>query len=361
MWRKIFRVLGTIIGWGIIFAYLLYASHLAQEHRAEQSVTDVVITMTDSTELQRFASSKQIYEQLKRGGFNIEAVPVDSVDEAQISKYLTRNGFVSETEVYTTYSGEVHINIKQHKPTLRLLCDGYNSYVTAEGEVFRSPQGAAYYIAVVTGGYKPLFAPDFEGNIEQNFAELIEKEEAKLTKLNGELATLNSERAKCRERRFELRKSVKRKRLGESKEDYRIRKTGVAVEVAQCDEELSKIALKRESIEKSKCSIENNKKKLRKEYDDFVNLINFVSRISEDSFWSAEVVQFVADITSLGEITLRLIPRSGDFIVEFGRLEHSEEKLDKLEKFYDDGLSHIGWNCYKVIDVRYDKQVICTE
>ena len=102
-------------------------------------------------------------------------------------------------------------------------------------------------------------------------------------------------------------------------------------------------------------------KKLQKNYDDFANLINFVSSIREDSFWGAEVVQFVADTTLLGAISLRLVPRSGNFVIEFGTLDDSAEKLEKLERFYDAGLSHIGWDKYRVVDVRYKKQVICTE
>ena len=100
---------------------------------------------------------------------------------------------------------------------------------------------------------------------------------------------------------------------------------------------------------------------MQKKYDDFVNLINFVTEVDNDSVWSAEVVQFVADTTSLGAISLRLVPRSGDFIIEFGTIDNGAEKLAKLEHFYEAGLSHIGWDKYRVVDVRYNKQVICTE
>ena len=58
---------------------------------------------------------------------------------------------------------------------------------------------------------------------------------------------------------------------------------------------------------------------------------------------------------------MRLVPRSGNFIIEFGTLANYEEKLEKLRKFYDKGLSHIGWEHYRKVDVRYDKQVICTK
>ena len=98
---------------------------------------------------------------------------------------------------------------------------------------------------------------------------------------------------------------------------------------------------------------------MQKRSGDFTNLINFVSKVGRDPFWSAEVVQFVADTTYMGEISLRLIPRSGNFEIVFGTLENSDDKLAKLYKFYDKGLPHVGWERYKVVDVRYDKQIIC--
>ena len=107
--------------------------------------------------------------------------------------------------------------------------------------------------------------------------------------------------------------------------------------------------------------MQKRQKKLNERYNDFTNLINFVTKVEEDSFWGAEIVQFVADTISTGEISLRLIPRSGDFIIEFGTLADGEHKLEKLQEFYDKGLSRMGWDRFRIVDVRYDKQVICTE
>jgi cell division protein FtsQ len=72
-------------------------------------------------------------------------------------------------------------------------------------------------------------------------------------------------------------------------------------------------------------------------------------------------VQFVADTTSCGAVSLRMIPRSGDFVIAFGELNNVDDKLNKLEQFYNDGLRHLGWDKFKTIDIRYDKQVICRE
>ena len=360
MWRKIGRVLGVILGWGAILAYILFASHLAQEHRAEQRVGNIIVTMADSTATEQFATSDRIIKQLKRGGFNIENEPVDSLDAVTISEYIARNGFVRDVDVYVTYSGDTHIDIKQHEPVVRLLCGGVNSYVTPDGVIFRSPQGAAYYAAVVTGAYKPMFASDYEGSANAHYATLVDRENEKLAHLGKEFQALKNRRGECLSQRSELRKQGK-KGFFESNESYKLRKVGVDAEITKCTEQLSQLSKRKLQLEKRQRSVELHKKKLKKKYDDFTNLINFVTQVSDDSFWSSEIVQFVADTTSTGEISLRLVPRSGDFVIEYGTLANGKEKMRKLQTFYENGLSRIGWNRYKIVDIRYSKQVICTE
>ena len=41
------------------------------------------------------------------------------------------------------------------------------------------------------------------------------------------------------------------------------------------------------------------------------------------------------------------------------RIERVEEKFAKLERFYRDGLSVVGWERYRVLDVRFSNQVVC--
>ncbi len=360
MWRKLLRILGFLIGCGVVCAYILYASHLAQEHRAEQVVTDVIISMTDSTEMRQFASSSQIAEQLKRGGFKIEGVQVNSLDAIKIENYIDRNGFVSDADVYVTYSGTAHIDIKQHEPVMRFMSGGFNSYITREGDVFRSPRGAAYYTAVVTGGYKPQFVPEESGDIASRYAVLKGREDERLAKLATDYARLNEECKEYSKRKAEHSKDKKRK-MFESKKSQKQREVSLNMEIAKCDDQIKQLKGRMARVEQQRQSVEMRKKKLQKKYEDFCNLINFVGRISDDSFWGAEVVQIVADTTSTGEITLHLVPRSGDFVIVFGTLAESEKKINKLQEFYDNGLSHFGWDRYKSVDVRYDKQVICTE
>ena len=58
------------------------------------------------------------------------------------------------------YSGTLRVSISQREPLLRLLTDGTNSYVTADGYVFAAPKASSLYVPVVTGDYRLPFPKD---------------------------------------------------------------------------------------------------------------------------------------------------------------------------------------------------------
>lgn len=326
MWRKIGKIVAVIVALALIVVYAIYASRLAKEHRAEQRVESVIITLSDSDGGSDFTTPDKLYQKLVQGGHTTHGELVDSVDVVSISQYLARDGYVRNANAYVTYSGKLHITVEQHNPILRLMCGGLNAYITEDGEVFCQPIESAYYAAVVTGSYMPHFAVGYEGNAYDYFNGLIEEEGRKLREIDNDIASVRAQR-----------------RANDNPERID-------------DFDSMEMRLKRQQQ-----ISENFRKKLQKKSVDFTNLINFVSKVNKDPFWSAEVVQFVADTTYVGDIDLRLIPRSGNFEIEFGTLNKSDEKLAKLRKFYEKGLPYVGWERYKVVDVRYDKQIICRE
>ena len=360
MWRKILRVVSFLLAVALIAAYICYASHLADRHLAEQRVEEVAISVANSTATEQFASPEYIGKQLQNSGFVLANCRVDSVDAVKLERFVAKNGFVRSADVYVTYSGILYIDVEQHNPVMRLLCGGVNSYITAEGDIFSSPRGGTCYTSVVTGSYRPPFKVEYEGSMADCRAKLIGEQDAKLNGIYAEIARLKQSRSECQNSKIRLRKSCRRGVL-ESKDKYHQRKLGVEMEIEACNGRLQQIDKQKATLEHHCLSIVERKKKIVKYCDDFTNLITFVGKIKADPFWNAEVVQFIADTTSMGEISLRLIPRSGNFVVEFGTLAEQDEKLAKLQKFYDRGLSRFGWDRFRVVDLRYKKQVICTE
>ena len=325
MWRKIAKIAGFILAVVGIIVYICYASHLAKEYRADVRVKCVEVTLSDNGNNSNFTTVAQVLEKLNQSGIPIENELIDSVDVVNIKTYIERDGYIRDVDAYVTYKGNLYINIQQYTPVMRILSGGVNSYVTDCGQVFCQPYESAYYVPVITGSYRPHFEDYFEGNAHDYFSERIKAESEKLGRLTNEIASVRVARRKSK------------------------------------DEALVRLDSKEAQLKEQKRFSENYKKKLQKKSVDFANLINFVSKVNKDPFWSAEVVQLVADTTYMGEIALRLIPRSGNFEIDFGTLDNSDEKLAKLRKFYEKGLPYVGWELYKVVDVRYDKQIICRE
>lgn len=84
-------------------------------------------------------------------------------------------------------------------------------------------------------------------------------------------------------------------------------------------------------------------------------LFDFVQWLDDNDFWNAQIEQ----INVLQNSEIELIPRVGGHVILLGRLVDYEHKLDKLQVFYDEGLSKMGWLPYKEVDLRFYGQVVC--
>ncbi len=86
-------------------------------------------------------------------------------------------------------------------------------------------------------------------------------------------------------------------------------------------------------------------------------LVAIAKFLQENRFWNEQIEQIY--FNEKEEVIL--IPRIGSHVIELGKPDKLEAKLDKLKKFYEKGLGTVGWNKYSKINVEIDKQVICTK
>jgi len=86
-------------------------------------------------------------------------------------------------------------------------------------------------------------------------------------------------------------------------------------------------------------------------------MFDFVSYIVDHPFWNAQIEQ----IYVREDMKIELVPRVGDAIIVLGTLDDYESKLEKLHTLYMKGFNVIGWNKYKVIDLQFKEQVVCSK
>ena len=85
-------------------------------------------------------------------------------------------------------------------------------------------------------------------------------------------------------------------------------------------------------------------------------LYDFVEWIESNSYWRGEIQQI--NINSKKQV--ELIQRHGKHTILLGKLDEDyKQRLHKLQVFYEKGVSKIGWEDYKEIDLQYAGQVIC--
>lgn len=87
------------------------------------------------------------------------------------------------------------------------------------------------------------------------------------------------------------------------------------------------------------------------------DLLKLTKLINQNPFLKAQISQIY--INSKGEYDM--IPQLGDQLIQFGKMDNAEKKLNKLEVFYKQALVKAGWEKYKTINLKYKNQVVCTQ
>ncbi len=363
--KPIFRQVLWMLLWGGVVCYVILAVVLRGDLRAHRKIARLEIELRDSSEMGFLVTADRVRRQIERAKIPTVGEQIDKVDCDRIERLIMSDGFVEKAVAYVTNEGILRIKLSQREPVYRLMSDRRNSYVTRSGYTFVAPPLASVYVPVVTGDYAPPFPREYKGSVREHILR-------RLGDLDLEISELEKSKRPFYQwmdnyadsMRKERRRFIKRKWwLGESEEEFDKRVVKLRREKKMNRRRFRYIrGLYQDTVKQIARQQESRKmmqKKLQKNYEDFVKLLTFVEHVESDSFWRSEVVQIVARSTPAGALEVDLIPRSGDFRIRFGRLDDFGRKFERLERFYRKGLSRIGWNYYRSIDVRYDNQVIC--
>lgn len=337
--------------WVAVVTYVVWAVCVSRTSYSETTVSRIDVEIVDSTADRRLVTGSMVRDWIAKSGIAVNGMPVEEVDLQGIERAVADNGFVGKVSAYTSADGVLRIEVRQRTPLLRLLTDGYNRYVTADGFVFSTPASSAIYVPVVTGSFRPQFGVGFEGSSRSWCDSLIEGSQGivkNIGRLRENRSRIVIQNTEINERIKDLERDIRK--YGDSEDRARLRRKQDSVRRNRMD-----MARIDEQIDNERRRI----KKTREEYEDFRKLLTFVERLESDDFWRSEIVQIIADRRPSGTLELQFVPRSGSFIIEFGEIADVDMKLDKMMKFYRDGLNNRGWDEYSVVSVAYRGQVVC--
>lgn len=87
------------------------------------------------------------------------------------------------------------------------------------------------------------------------------------------------------------------------------------------------------------------------------DLYEFALFLHKDNFWNNQIEQ----IYVYPNKEVELIPRVGDHRIVLGDFEDFKEKMHKLQLFYEQAVPKLGWDKYRIINLSYKNQIVCTK
>lgn len=88
-----------------------------------------------------------------------------------------------------------------------------------------------------------------------------------------------------------------------------------------------------------------------------LNIHSLVNLVKADSVMNALVEQIYIKPNG----SMQLVTKAGSHLVEFGDTTDAAEKIENLKAFYKYGLTKTGWKKYRIINLTYKNQVVCTK
>ena len=355
------RYAGYAALWLLIVIVMTAAGNGAGNHRARTSVDRITVDI-DSPE-GALLTEQIVREWVETEEYSPVGKSLDSIDLAMLEERISSHKAVARAEVSLNCDGSVDIDIRQRRPLMRLMVDGYDLYVSDDGYIFDAPAASTAYVPVVTGDYRPLFTPRYSGYSSDIVRDSIAAIERRIDELEREKIPFY--RALQQNARSRKQLSAQRAHKGwfTSDEEYAVRREQVELYKAQRREELAAEAKRLQTdidgLSRNQEAEGKRQKKLKKIEEDFSKLCNFVDIIRRDDLWSSEIVQIVAHGGGDKALELEIIPRSGRYTILLGRADDIERKLADLDAFYRNALSNVGWDRYRSINVKYKGQIVC--
>lgn len=362
MYKRIAKYLFHFSLWALLIVAVVLASRLSKSYKDSVMVSGIDIEVAGGGE-NPLITSQDINIWLKEQGVYPEGCVLSQVDIAAIERVVASHGAVAKVNAYQNYEGRVKITIEQREPIARLRIEGYDMYLTADGCVLPAEGYAPALVKVVTGNYAPLFDSSYVGSVEA----IVRDSMASLDKMMAQLEESKRPHYKRHEENNaalkEVRRSAPKRSIWESKRSYAVLEQAYKDSLSRATERHSinsrKIDEDIAAIDRAIDEVLALKHSLSRQSDEYNAMVAMIRYIVSDSFFNADVVQIVATGGGDKSLQLAVVPRVANVTVDLGTTENLQGKLATLRRFYEKGLSRIGWDKYSHISLRYDGQVVC--
>ncbi|MDR2118794.1 MAG: cell division protein FtsQ [Tannerellaceae bacterium] len=86
-------------------------------------------------------------------------------------------------------------------------------------------------------------------------------------------------------------------------------------------------------------------------------LYEFALFLQENEFWNNQIEQIYVH----PDRDVELVPRVGEHRILLGPMDNFREKLENLRLFYRQAMPKLGWGKYRIINLKFKNQIVCTK
>ncbi len=355
-WKRFWHISGEVLFWCLVVAFFVWVALLRQERESERTANNLRVVVRDLQE-RNFVSPEDIHRLIQEELGEIEGRSVGELNMQEINEIVESHNFVSRAMTFVDYDNVVSVELYQRRPVVRVKDDnGSDYYLSEDLHILPIHSSTHINLPIITGSLPLPVDKEFRGDLA-----------APLRQLEEEIAKAEAEdkaRIEARNRKQEQLREVRRKELkrnckGASPETQKqLRAENRQINQLEKENNLLEDARHREPIDQMILA----KKKYEENYNFLLKLINFVGLTERSPQWSGEFVQFVAhkstqrvDRHIFTEPYFDLIPRRGEYTIEFGKIDDAEQKLQKLATFLSAGVVNTKGG---TLSVEFEGQVV---
>ena len=143
------------IGFFFLIAVIIIS---AVEAKKGRSAADVFIKIEALPHGDSLINQEDIKVTIERSfGYNLMGIPVREIDVARVERVLENDPFILNADVYLDAKNQIHIEVEQREPILRIIDkNGLNYYLDEFGKKMPLSKHFTARVLVATGNIPPF-------------------------------------------------------------------------------------------------------------------------------------------------------------------------------------------------------------
>ncbi len=145
--------------WSGILLYLILSLSFVESKRSETICSKVKVSILDSLD-DRFMDEQTVQDFIHGLDMKVRGEPAESINIRKMERYLEEKPVIQRAELYFTANGDLHIDIDQRNPIVRIINEkGRSYYIDRHGVIIPLTSNHSSHVLVASGEVVEFFEP----------------------------------------------------------------------------------------------------------------------------------------------------------------------------------------------------------